>query len=216
MHKPSWQAFWPPLNKKLPIWTWKVPQTIWVAAYTPPLSGNAHIYGIQTPHFKISLNCSSLHSLNMFTLFLLRSLPPLHHNKSPLEIQIFSTSSSRPDTKYFPLHLPPPTVLLLQMYSKNLPPLSSSVYFLFLSPKMENCGRTLQRMSIFGIFGWRPGPGRIPFPDLTRNFVYVPAPSRPKNWKWLRSRYFKFHKNKTIWRIRELEMQLTNPTRNAL
>ena len=80
-----------------------MPQTIWVAAYTPPLSGNAHIYGIQTPHFKISLTCSSLYSLKMFTLFLLRSLPPLHLNISSQSTNIFLLCfSTRDDIFPFP------------------------------------------------------------------------------------------------------------------
>ena len=55
----------------------------------------------------------------MFTLFLLRSLPPLHLNISsifPLQVQIFSSSASRPETIYFPFRLPPPNVFQKKIY----------------------------------------------------------------------------------------------------
>ena len=121
-----------------------MPQTIWVAAYTPPLSGNAHIYGIQTPHFKISLTCSSLHSLNMFTLFLLRSLPPLHLNISSQSTNIFLLCFSTRDDIF-----PFPSSSSKCIQKKNIPPLLSPVYFLFLRPKKENCGRILHLFTLF-------------------------------------------------------------------
>ena len=55
-----------------------------------------------------------------------------------------SSSASRPDTKYFPLHLPPPNVF--QKYTSSS---FSCLFPLNLRPKMENCGKPLHLFTLF-------------------------------------------------------------------
>ena len=116
MHKPSWQPFCPPLNKRLPIWTWK------------------HRKNCKCSPGHSSVSQKSLKGLS-------KASAPQYFSSSYTNI---SSSASRPDTKYFPLHLPPPNVF--QKYTSSS---FSCLFPLNLRPKMENCGKPLHLFTLF-------------------------------------------------------------------